>query len=1365
MENLAVFAAPLPFSHKQVKLVAIVGSTIEEIVALAMPKGYGDAIGAVVQINGHSIPREHWARVKPKLGSITVVNVVPGKQGKNPLALILTIAVLIAAPYAGAALAEAAFTAGAIGSVGGIISATTFLTGAVGLVGTLLVSALAPPPKPSNFGSVSNPSESATQFIEGASNQLTPYGVIPQNLGTNRMFPILGARNFTETQDSDQYARQLFVWSYGSVILDQFNIGDTAISEFDDLELEHKQNGDLSTGTALYANSVDQDNYNVLLQQVDGYTLRTSQLADELLVDVTFPSGLAQYNTTGARVNCRVQMQMQFAPHGVSPQVWSPAANTFTTYAAAILTPPAAVVTSNNHGIPQPLISYRRDIVVVNNFTGAVSLVHGPGASTTAAGAASPTLPANSVRIASLVVKTTRPYNSTTQTTIIESMNDDRSAALYGTTLQDSSSFIPTLVGATVHVSAGGLAANALDITASQSVALRKTVAVKLPSRGVYDVRIERLTDDSTGDQVFDKVYLTAIRSVRYTNPWILANVSGTAMRIRGTDQLNGTVDQFNAIVSTIIPDYDEGTGTWISRPSSNPASIYRYVLQGPANSKPLADDKIDIAALEAWHIQCATRGYTYNRVIDYETSVADVLADVAAAGAAAPDIQDGLRTVVVDLDKTDIVQVVTPRNSWGYSATIIYPVLPHALRAQFRNPDTGYLQDEVVVYADGYNSTNATIFETLELQSCTNSDLAYKTARRHFAVAQLRPETHVFNLDVENLVALRGQRIKFASDVPQIGVGDGRIKSLVLGGTSPQTITAINIDDVIAVPKAGDYYVRIRLNDGTQIYTSVVVSPGYTQQLVFRTPVALINGPDIGDLLYVVEGGKESDLIISKIEPSTDLTAKITALNYAPDIFTAENGVIPPFQSNVTTPLSLTRPVPPVLLGVQSDESAMVRNSDGSIMSRIVISLQNNNGNDVETIVQIRASGATVYGGANVLESTPTRVVLTGLDDGTFYDIAVRYKRAASTAQSLPLMINSYKFIGAGTAPNDVQGFDVSVVDNQGNFSWLPSTDIDFDHWVIKFSSLDSMSANWDNSQILEDHIMANRITIAIQSGTYLIKAIDIDGNESVNASIVDAGGFTGLGNVVQVYNEDPGFTGVKDNTQVRGSSLILADPSISVGYYYFANTLDLGAVYTSLLSAAVVAGGGFYNDLYAVTDLFAMTDMYAGGGFDLFSSPNLFAEQDLFGIGSGAWTVALEYRTTQGSTAISPVAWSDWTPFNAGSAVFQGVEFRAVLTSLQAGVTPQITGLQVTIDMPDRVVADNNISVPVTGFRVIFDPAFLQLDGLAISTGSMNTGDYYVITLQDETGFTIQFFDSSNASVVRVFSYVAKGYGKVSS
>lgn len=1459
--ELQVFASPLPFSNKHIQRRVDLGLSVAEIIDEVCPLNHPD-IGACVMIDGVPLSRMKWRDYYPESGALINIRVVPqgGGGGKNPLATLLTIAVLVAAPYAGAFLAEAAFGAGLIGSVGGIIAATPFITAAVGVIGRLAISALIPPPKQSNSGTVSNPSESPTQFIEGARNTINPYGVVPIILGTNRMFPLQAALPFTETVGADQYVRQLFTYGWGeSIEISNIQIGETAITSFTDVEMQHKLAGDLNVSTSLYSNAVHEDDYSVLLQQVDGYSTRTTQQGvDEATVDFTFTGGLATFDANGARQAYSVQLTLEFAKTGESPQNWSPGAGAWTAFGGADLA--IAAVTPTAQGVSNVFGTtyngFRRDMIVVDKYTGAISVVKGTSTSTTANAAVVGSVPSTTYRLATVLVQGKRVGVVTTQS--IVSLSDDRQPGDFGQLFQNSSSFVPTFTGTTVHVSGGGISISDFITSAAQTEALRVSKNVKFPTNGQYDIRVKRITADSTSSSVLDKVYLSAVKSITHIAPVNLVGINGTALRMKGTDQLNGAVDQFNVLASNIILDYDAPTDTWIKRATSNPASLMRYVLQGPANAKALPDGKISISDLEAWHVYCDSRGYTYNRIIDYDTSVDEVLRDIATAGAATPTIVDGKRTIVVDQEKDDIVQIVTPRNSWSYSGEMAYPDTPDAFRVTFRNAANGYQNDERIVYADGFDKTNAKLFETLEYLSCTNSDLAFKHGRRYLATVLLRPETHTFMMDVENLVFTRGDRIKFEHDIPIIGVGDGRIKSVRVtgdgggslgsliqedgsaltyedggeilletpggaigsfvlengvdsllledgsrlnlegyqgtslllvedggellleddsrfileesdvGGTIANTCYGFTIDDVVGTVNDKTYYVRIRKSDGSQIYKELVSNPGEQSSFTFAVPFTSTDSPEPGDLCFFVEAGGECDLVVSKIEPQDDLTARITCVDYAPAIFTAETDPIPPFNTHLSSPLELQRPNAPVLVGTpQSDESVMLVNPDGSYTSRMIITLQNINGDDVFPVIQLRKTGTLPFVKANTLQASPTLIILTGLDDGQRYDVQIRYQRSGSAGVlSLPLQINNYKFLGTAGPPRDVQNLTINVIGSLAAFKWNANTDIDIDHYHMKFSTAYD-GATWETAQDIDANIPETQYSTVFQGGTYFVKAVDRTGNESVNAALVisyDPGVQRNVVDILDESGDSPYFPGFRDNVALVGATLILDDVTQD-GYYYFDRTIDFGETFNAYLSASIMANGAFTNDVYDMVDLFTVSNVFAGGTNNVFDMPDLYLEDDIYGIGLNSWKVELQYRTTQDDTHVSPVAWGDWIPFVPGLYNFRGVQARLLLRSLSPvnGITPVVTGLSMTVDMPDRSERGDDLAVLDTGVVIAYATPFAATPALAILLQDAVSGDEIQFTSKTASGFAFKVYNANLAAFVnRTFDFIASGYGR---
>ena len=185
----------------------------------------------------------------------------------------------------------------------------------------------------------------------------------------------------------------------------------------------------------------------------------------------------------------------------------------------------------------------------------------------------------------------------------------------------------------------------------------------------------------------------------------------------------------------------------------------------------------------------------------------------------------------------------------------------------------------------------------------------------------------------------------------------------------------------------------------------------------------------------------------------------------------------------------------------------------------------------------------------------------------------------------------------------------------------------------------------------------------------------------------------------------------------------------------------VDLDEIYTCRLTARIGAHGEWSSD-------------------DFFSLADVFGRTDFFGSIGSLWNVSVEMSVTNDDPDDTPV-WSDWAPLVTGDESARAFRFRVILESSQPDVTPVVDEVTVTIDMPDRVIAGNDLAVPDTGLTVSFTPAFKHLQGVSIAAQGLATGDYYEITSKDETGFHIAFKDAAGAAISRTLDYVAKGYG----
>ena len=275
----------------------------------------------------------------------------------------------------------------------------------------------------------------------------------------------------------------------------------------------------------------------------------------------------------------------------------------------------------------------------------------------------------------------------------------------------------------------------------------------------------------------------------------------------------------------------------------------------------------------------------------------------------------------------------------------------------------------------------------------------------------------------------------------------------------------------------------------------------------------------------------------------------------------------------------------------------------------------------------------------------------------------------------------------------------------------------------------------------------------------------MDLKGNESATATstVASINSIAGL-NVVQTETEDPAFAGTMVNVatlsgklQLDGADTRVDWPQMSPilvlalgdgaglaasGTYTFANTVDLGAAYTSRVTARVKSSNTDFGNL--VTFWPAMTNVERVSSVD----------------DAGA-SAGLEVRTTTDDPAGSPT-WTAWRPFVVGDYRARAFQFRAQLTTNVNSVSPLIEECQVTIDMPDRTASGTGTTSAAAAVTVAFAPAFKAKPELGLTVTDMASGDYVEITNQSATGFDISVRSSGGSRVVRNFDYLARGYGE---
>lgn len=650
---------------------------------------------------------------------------------------------------------------------------------------------------------------------------------------------------------------------------------------------------------------------------------------------------------------------------------------------------------------------------------------------------------------------------------------------------------------------------------------LRKSYRWRVP-QGQYEVQVTRVQSLVTDREVtiMDAAW-TTIRSVQAGNPYNGNHVI-MALRIRATDQLNGVIDQLNVRTQAVLRVWN-GSG-FVTQATSNPAWSYLNSLTGEQVGRPIADTKIDLDGLLDWANWCDSQGLRYHWVHDSKETLFDRARTIAAGGQASFSLQDGLFGVVRDDPSAPVVQVITPRNASGFESSRQYKALPHALRVKYVDPNT-WSDSERIIYRDGYSASNATIFEDFETQGVASASEAWHHGQYYFRQAILRPETFSAQMDWEHLAVVRGNRVRLAYDTILVGQKWGRIKAID-GAT-------LTLDERVLMELDVTYGVRVRCQDGEQLTAQVVSdTAGETNVVTLTEPVSA--SVSVGDLLLFGELGKESiDCKVTRIEPGADLTATLTLVDAATDIY--NYGTPPDYDPGITQPTDISEiePPKPLITNARGDETALLRDTDGSwrvgVKVAYVFSVHVGlPALEVEARYRVNGSDEWFKEGPFTASGALT---LRDVEEGDTYEIQVRSRNGSMVSAWSPS--ETLLVTGKSNPPPDVDSFTVvRMADGTRRFAWtLEEQPLDLRGYRIRYAI--GTVFDWATAMPLHKGILTRSPieTNDLAAGTYTfgIVAEDTSANQSANPLTITAtlGDPRLRGVLLQHYSHDEGWPG----------------------------------------------------------------------------------------------------------------------------------------------------------------------------------------------------------------------------------------------
>lgn len=607
---------------------------------------------------------------------------------------------------------------------------------------------------------------------------------------------------------------------------------------------------------------------------------------------------------------------------------------------------------------------------------------------------------------------------------------------------------------------------------------LYQTVYSRNPAWVVFDM----LTNERYGHGRFTWKKLHETGTLSVTNGSVIFTGSGTgwtAATLRKGDLLHVPSLQAIGIVATV--DYGAQSGTFTQTWSGSTQAGVAYAVRS---------NDLDIQSFVDWAAFCAELvpdgvGGTQARatcdfVFDADReSIWSAVQRICLIGQASA-IKIGSYIRIKVEKPASPVQLFTMANIKNDVFEEIFLSLKdrsNIFEVQYLNAGNGYAQD-MVVLEDALLTTNSEQprRKTISGYGITRSAHAARLARFNQKVNRYVTRTISFEAALDAVVCEPGDVIRFQHDIPQWGFG-GR----ALSGSSSTTIV---LDRAVLIEAAKTYEVLVRHGDDTVETKTVTTSPGTVSTLTISGSwtVTPVKGEvwAFGETLISTKPFR-----IMSIERTQDLDVRITAVEYNAAVYD-DSAVSETNQVQYSALEDMTGPpknVKDLIMLEQIDATQSIWVSWSPPGSP-------------------HFKAGRVYrtdSGANVLlgESANGAFPISGIPSGELVSVLVTSLSTAGVESSV-LTAPRTSIVRSILNPPDVQAL---VLEGE-RLRWDYTPPADHAGFLVRFRP--GNSTDWEAATPAHEHVL--RVTdfqIFKRTGTqtYLVKAVDIAGNQSLTA------------------------------------------------------------------------------------------------------------------------------------------------------------------------------------------------------------------------------------------------------------------------
>ncbi|MBR0127637.1 MAG: hypothetical protein IJL99_05190 [Firmicutes bacterium] len=460
---------------------------------------------------------------------------------------------------------------------------------------------------------------------------------------------------------------------------------------------------------------------------------------------------------------------------------------------------------------------------------------------------------------------------------------------------------------------------------------------------------------EETDSKYQDKAYVTSITTWCYDHelsekaqelvpqrPIIEKYRNMTArmgFRIKAGDEIQGTIDEVNCIVSskartcTVTNAGGEKRYSWSTATSktNNPASLALLALQSELRGDyAYPDSMIDLDSFGEFYERCDEydprlympsmpdvmngRRYVCNGVISKQMKTSTLVKEIIGAGHGTLTLNGTKYGIFTDTYKSNPVMVLNNQNVISASNTKAFSEDIDGYQAKFLNSVNYYQQDTAVCVDNNALATkdkDEYKLESINISWITDPYRVFRYCMYKLACRRLRPETWNRRIGIEGNLVEVGSLVEVQDDTLSVGLGDGaEIISITVDG---DYIRELHTDGQFSVADpSAEYGIRITQANGfsdpkVATYKIRLEKLGVISDFVLDEPIYIDNPvvPSVGDIVsFGLFRRETAEALCFGKKDNGDGTFDLTLMPYQEGVYQAEEGDIPDFVSNVTPPV-----------------------------------------------------------------------------------------------------------------------------------------------------------------------------------------------------------------------------------------------------------------------------------------------------------------------------------------------------------------------------------------------------------------------------------------------------------------------------